>query len=131
MMSRSFLLLIASVMLSVLVSAPVDAFEKKKKAKKEVEPVMNVISAVGGNTIDVTTGASTKTLKISQFTEVKVNGQKASAADLKQGMTVSEVILGADPSVASRINAAGSAVAAETPAPAKKKRKKKATEEEG
>jgi hypothetical protein len=49
-------------------------------------------------------------------------------------MVVTEVVLGADPSVASRINASGSAVAAETPAPEKKrkstKKKKKDAEEE-
>jgi hypothetical protein len=48
----------------------------------------------------------TKTLTITQFTEINVNGRKAVVADLKPGMTVS-VTLDTDPSRASRINATG------------------------
>ena len=43
-------------------------------------------------------------LGITQFTEITVNGRKATAAELKPGMTVN-VTLGTDPSKASRINA--------------------------
>jgi hypothetical protein len=113
--------------------ASVHAADKKKK-KERPEPVVSTIAAINGNTVEVTTGSTTKSLKVTQFTEIRVNGQKGSAADLKPGMTVSEVALGADASVASRINASGSAVAVETPAPEKKKKstkkKKKEAEEE-
>jgi hypothetical protein len=106
----------------------------KKKAKKSPEPTTSSIAAINGNMVDITTGPTTKSLKVTQFTEVRLNGQKGSAADLKPGMVVTEVVLGADPSVASRINVSGSAVAVETPAPDKKKKstkkKKKEAEDE-
>ena len=126
----SLLLALAAAVCVAL--APVSAADKKKK-KEPPEPVISTIAAINGNTIDVKTGSTTKTLKVTQFTEVRVNGAKGSAADLKPGMTVSEVALGADPTVASRINAAGSTVAAETAAPEKKKstkKKKKEVEEQ-
>jgi len=47
-----------------------------------------------------------KTLGITQFTEITVNGVKATAADLKPGMNVT-VTLGTDPTKAARINATG------------------------
>ena len=43
---------------------------------------------------------------ITQFTEINVNGRKATAAELKPGMTVN-VSLGTDSAKASRINATG------------------------
>ena len=46
----------------------------------------------------------TKTLTITQFTEINVNGRKATVAELKPGMIVN-VTLGTDPSKVSRINA--------------------------
>ena len=113
-----------SLIVALVGAVSATAADKKKK-KEPPEPVISTIAAINGNTVDITTGTATKTLKVSQFTEVRVNGQKGSAADLKPGMTVSEVALGADPSVASRINATGSALPIETPAPEKKKRKKK------
>ena len=116
--------------LALAVAAPLPAADKKKKAKKVPEPTANVIAAINGNTVDITMGTTTKTLRVTQFTEVRLNGQKGSAADLKPGMVVTEVVLGADPSVASRINASGTAAAAEPPAPEKKKKtKKKKTED--
>ena len=124
MTRRPVILFIATAALALFAAAQVDAADKKKK-KEPPEPVISTIAAINGNAIDVRTGTTTKTLKVTQFTEVRVNGQKGSAADLKPGMTVSEVALGADPSVASRINASGAAVAEETPAPEKKKRSKK------
>lgn len=114
---------------AVLFAAAPGRAADKKKAKKEPEPVTSTIAAINGNTVDVTTGTATRSLKVTQFTEVRLNGQRASAADLKPGMTVSEVILGADPSVASRINASGSAAPIETPTPEKKKRTKKKKDE--
>ena len=129
MKRRSAHVAVASIILALVSAVSVHAADKKK-AKKTSEPVVNIIAAIDGNTIDITTGTATRSLKITQFTEVRLNGQKASAADLKPGMIVTDVALGADPTVASRLNASGSAAAAvETPAPEKKKKKKKASEE--
>jgi hypothetical protein len=89
-----------------------------------------VIAAINGNTVDIAMGTTTKTLKVTQFTEVRLNGQKGSPADLRPGMVVTEFVLGADPSVASRINASGAAAPVETATPEKKKRTKKKKEED-
>ena len=64
------------------------------------------ISSVTGNAITVSDQNTTKTLTVTQFTEITVNGQRASVADLKPGMTVS-ITIGTDPSRAARINATG------------------------
>ena len=64
------------------------------------------IAAVTSDSITVKEEKATKTLTINQFTEINVNGRRATAADLKAGMTVN-VTLGTDPSKASRINATG------------------------
>jgi hypothetical protein len=61
---------------------------------------------VTGSSITVAEANATKTLTITQFTEIVVNGQKASVGDLKAGMKVS-ITLGTDPTRASRINATG------------------------
>jgi hypothetical protein len=53
----------------------------------------------------VTDATGTKAYTITQFTEIKVNGLKATAADLKQGMTAT-VTRGTDATRASRIEAA-------------------------
>ena len=65
-----------------------------------------VIASVNANAITVTEEKGTKTFTITQFTEINVNGQKATAADLKPGMTVT-VTIGMDPSRAGRIVANG------------------------
>jgi hypothetical protein len=125
-MKRLSAALFIAVTLSL--TAPADAADKKK-AKKPSEPITSSITAIRSNVVDITTGTTTKSLKVTQFTEVRLNGQKGSAADLRPRMVVTEVVLGADPSVASRINASGSAAAVETPAPENKKRTKKKKEE--
>ena len=62
------------------------------------------IAAVTADTITVKEARTTKTLTITQFTESNVNGRKATAAELKPGMTVN-VTLATDPAKVSRINA--------------------------
>ncbi|PYL20209.1 MAG: hypothetical protein DMF41_07070 [Verrucomicrobia bacterium] len=59
-----------------------------------------------GNTITVTEEKTTRAFIITQFTEITVNGQRATIADLKPGMTVN-VTIGVDPSQAGRIIATG------------------------
>jgi hypothetical protein len=61
------------------------------------------------NAITVSEEKTTRTFIITQFTEINVNGQRATIADLKAGMTVS-VTIGVDPTRASRINATGAPV---------------------
>jgi|SRR5947207_42869 len=97
--------LVVCAWLVVVTIAP--AFGGRKKstspAPQHHEPV---ISSVGPNTVTVSDNKTTKTLTVTRFTEINVNGQKATMADLKPRMTVT-VILGTDPTVASRISAAG------------------------
>ena len=59
-----------------------------------------------GNTITVTQDKVTRAFTITRFSEIMVNGQKATMADLKPGMTVT-VTIGVDPSQASRVVATG------------------------
>jgi hypothetical protein len=54
----------------------------------------------------VAEGKNAKTLGITQFAEITVNGVKATAAELKPGMNVT-ITLRTDPTKASRINATG------------------------
>ena len=77
----------------------------KKKTPPPVIPTP-VIASVTATSVTITEGKVAKTLTINQFTEITVNGQKATAAELKPGMAVT-VTLGTDPTKASRINATG------------------------
>jgi hypothetical protein len=98
------LLFVVSVLLGMLLGSPVFGASKKKAPP----PVQHnpVISSVTATSITVTEDKVSKTFTITQFTEINVNGRKATVADLKPGMTVS-VTLDTDPSRASRINATG------------------------
>ena len=82
------------------------AFGASKKKPSPTPSQVPTIASVTANSITVTEGKTTKTLAITQFTEISVNGQRGTAADLKPGMTVT-ITLGTDPSKASRINATG------------------------
>ena len=82
------------------------AFAASKK-KPTPEPSHGpVISSVSATSITITEGKAAKTLGITSFTEITVNGQKATAAELKPGMNVT-VTLGTDATKAARINATG------------------------
>ena len=99
-------LLVVWILLAAIAIAP--AFGKGRKQKSTPVPTYHqpAISSVTGNAITVSDKNTTRTLTITQFTEISVNGQRASIADLKPGMTVS-ITLGTDPSRAARINATG------------------------
>jgi len=75
------------------------------KTTKPKTPVKHdtVISSVTATAITVSQDNQTKTYQISAFTEVTVNGQRATVADLKPGMIVSVVLT--DPTRVSRITA--------------------------
>jgi hypothetical protein len=83
-----------------------EAFGAGKKKKEVPLPKAPVIASVTPTAITVTEDKATKTYTITQFTEINVNGQKATVADLKAGM-VANVTIGMDPSKAGRINATG------------------------
>lgn len=92
--------------LAVITALPVFGGSKKKKATPAPAYHPPVISGVTGNAITVSEEKTTRTFIIAQFTEINVNGQRATIVDLKPGMTVS-VTIGMDPTRASRVVATG------------------------
>ncbi|MEY2548504.1 MAG: hypothetical protein QOD64_1086 [Verrucomicrobiota bacterium] len=104
-MNRRQLLTIA-ICVGMLVSTSVLAGSKKKPTAPPAPAPSPTIVAVTADSLTIKDAQASKTLGISQFTEINVNGRKSTAADLKPGMTVN-VTLGTDPSKASRINATG------------------------
>lgn len=105
MKKSRFLLPVAVILLGLLTTSPAFGASKKKTAAPPQHKAPT-ISSVTATSITVNEEKVTKTLTITQFTEINVNGQKAAVADLKPGMTVN-VTLGTDPSKVSRINATG------------------------
>ncbi len=75
----------------------------RKKRTPAPTPHSIVISAISANSITVTDEKMTKTVTVTPFTEITVNGQRASFADLKTGMAVSLGL--SSPTQASRITA--------------------------
>ena len=76
------------------------------KGKKKATPPPThetVVSSVSGNSVTVTDDKSSKTVTVTQFTEVIINGQKSTLNDLKPGMAVSLTL--SSPTQASRITA--------------------------
>lgn len=74
-----------------------------KPRKKATPPPVHetVISSVSGNTVTITDEKTAKTVTVTQFTEVIINGQKRNLNDLKPGMVVSLTL--SSPTQASRI----------------------------
>jgi hypothetical protein len=103
---RNRLLIVFSVLLLLLIGTPGFAGGKKKKATSAPAYHQPVISSVTGNAITVSEQNTTRTFTVTQFTEINVNGQRGSIADLKPGMNAS-VTIGVDRSRAARINATG------------------------
>jgi hypothetical protein len=100
------LLVVVSVLLVALTTASAFAGSKSKKPSPAPKYHPPVISSVTGNGITVADGKTTRAFTITQFTEITLNGQKATIAALQPGMTVN-VTIGVDPSKASRITAMG------------------------
>jgi len=92
-------------LIQILMPEPGFAAGRKKKVSppKQDDPV---ISNVAANSITVTSQRETRTFMVSPFTEVNVNGQKGTIADLKSGMKVN-VTIDLDPTRAGRIVASG------------------------
>jgi hypothetical protein len=103
---KNRLFIVVSVLLAGITIIP--AFGKGRKKKTTPVPAYHqpVISSVTGNAITVSEQKTTRAFTVSQFTEINVNGQRATIGDLKPGMTVN-VTIGMDPSYASRIVATG------------------------
>ena len=74
-----------------------------KPRKKATPPPVHetVISSVSGNTITITDEKTAKTVTVTPFTEVVINGQKSTVNDLRPGMVVSLTL--SSPTQASRI----------------------------
>jgi|SRR2546423_4601801 len=98
-------LLIIAVSVGIFFSNAAFAGSKKKPTPPP-QSHPPTITAVTADSVTVKEEKTTKTLGINQFTEIIVNGQKATAAQLKPGMNVT-VTLATDSSKASRINATG------------------------
>jgi hypothetical protein len=92
-------------LIQVLAPDPGFAAGRKKKVSPAEQPDP-VISNVTANLITVTKQKETRTFIVTPFTEINVNGQKGTIADLKSGMRVN-VTIGVDPTRAGRIVASG------------------------
>jgi hypothetical protein len=104
---RFFSLALAAVLLFSGINFASAATRKPKS--KPLETHATVIASVTPQSITINEDKLTKTFAITQFTEITLNGQRASVNDLKPGMSVT-VALGGDPSKASRIDAGGAPV---------------------
>jgi hypothetical protein len=102
---KNKLFVFVSLLLVAVAASPVSAKGKKKKATPAPAYQKPVIVSVTGNAVTVT-DQKTRTFTVTQFTEINVNGQRATLADLKPGMTAT-VTIGTDPTHASQINAEG------------------------
>ncbi len=89
----------------ILAPDPSLAAGRKRKASPREQPAP-VISNVTANSVTVTKQKQTRTFIVTPFTEISVNGQKGTIADLKSGMTA-DVTIGLDPTHAGRIVASG------------------------
>jgi len=103
-----FALCIVSALIAIFTTTSAFA-GGRKKATPPPQAQPTLISSVSGNAITVSDDKITRTFVMTQFTEINVNGLRATAADLKPGMAVN-VTIGMDPSQASRINASGAPV---------------------
>jgi hypothetical protein len=113
-----FLLRIAGVLSALLIPAlQIDASSIKPRPTPTPTHHVTVISAVTASSITVETqivadksgkvlDKTSRTYGVSNFTEITLNGQRATLANLKPGMKVS-VTIGTDPSKAARILANG------------------------
>lgn len=104
-MKKRFLPVVVVAVLSFATATSAFAGGKKKSTPAPVREGP-VISSVSATSVTVTDDTGAKTFSISQFTEITVNGQRATVADLKPGMHAT-VALGTDATKASRITATG------------------------
>lgn len=118
---KSCFLLRSAGVLSLLIIPALQVVEAASSAKPRPTPTpthhVTVISAVTASSITVETQVvadkggkvldkTSRTYGVTNFTEITVNGQRATLADLKPKMKVS-VTIGTDPTKAARIVANG------------------------
>jgi hypothetical protein len=101
--TKLHVLLLAAFLGTLVISPALGGSRKKPEAPLIQGPV---IASVTATSITISEGKTARTLIITQFTEITVNGIRATAAELKPGMNVS-VTLGTDPTRVSRVNATG------------------------
>ena len=102
-MKRAHLFLIAIVCGLLAFDSAFAGSKKKPTPAPDRNPV---ITSVTANSVTISEGKTTKTLGINSFTEIMVNGQKGTVAELKPGM-IANVTLGTDATKASRVVATG------------------------
>lgn len=91
----------------VTLGQPADAGRRKAAAMPRPTPVKIVVIGVTANSVTISDELGPgRTLNVTPFTEIRVNGQKATLADVKTGMVVDVALR--DPTTASRITAAAS-----------------------
>lgn len=82
----------------------VHAGGRKPAAKPKPTPSKTTVTDVTPTGITISDDKGSKKLNVTPFTEIIVNGQKATLADVKAGMVVDVALR--DPTTASRITAA-------------------------
>jgi hypothetical protein len=100
---KKYRFVVLALSLVMVLSSEVSAGSKKKSSPPPQSQAPSITN-VTANSITVLDGKVAKTLIITQFTEINVNGQRATVADLKPGMAVTFVI-STDATKVSRINA--------------------------
>lgn len=123
--------LLAAFLLLLLFTAPAEARSSRKKGAKAAPPkpqyeaLTGVDQAAGTVTITMVNGvnATPRTFRVTPFTEIEVNGQRGTFADLRPGLMATHG-LGMDPAVLSRlVLSPAPAEPAATKAKAKRKRR--------
>ena len=102
-MTKAFVRLTAICVLVGFCLAPQAQAKGRGRKKRTPAPTPHaiVIANIGANSITVTDENTTKTVTVTQFTEITVNGRRATFADLKPGMVVSLTL--SSPTQASRV----------------------------
>jgi hypothetical protein len=95
---------VAYIVIALLTTSVAAFGASKKKTTPPAAAKGPTITSVTATSVTVSEEKGSKTLGINQFTEITVNGQRATVGDLKPGMGVS-VTLGTDATKASRIAA--------------------------
>jgi hypothetical protein len=102
---KKYRLVVIALSLGMLFSSAAFGGSKKKPTPPPPIPTPTIAS-VTPTSITISEAKTTKTFAITQFTEINVNGMKATAVDLKPGMTVN-IVISTDATKLSRINATG------------------------
>jgi hypothetical protein len=102
--SKGLVLFYGLVMLLLVGMISLALYEGHVARSTTVE-LAGIVSSVNPGNVMLTEGKVTRTITLAQTTEINVNQQKATAAELKPGMTV-KVVLNPDPA-ATRIDATG------------------------